>query len=119
MAAAAASGIWSGWAEEEPLAVLHYELPSGASCERRIGNVQGAPDEANEVIRDALTGLRLDTADILDGAAYSGAADNVLEDDEIYQNAYNWALFLRVQDALEAHGLDTKWASFEGQGICQ
>lgn len=116
--AVAATGLWNGWAEDDALAILKYELPSGVSCERRIGNVQGAPDEVDEVIRATLAGADIDDAEVAEGAAYVGASDP-LTDDDAYQAGYNWAIILRIEEALTARGLDDKWASLEGQGICQ
>lgn len=68
--AAAAGGQimdWSWWAED-PEYTLTYTLPSGAECESRIGNYQGADPAAVEAIRDYASGVDLlEVADI-DGA---------------------------------------------------
>jgi hypothetical protein len=118
MAAAAATGLWEGWAQNDALAVVHYELPSGISCEWRIGNVQGAPDEVDDVIREALAGVKLDDAEIAEGAASVGVSGNPLTDDHAYETGINWAVHLRIQEALEAHDLDGTWSSISGQGFC-
>jgi hypothetical protein len=118
MAAAAVTGLWDPWAQNDALATLSYELPSGVSCELRIGNVQGAPDEVDDVIREALSGAQFSAADVAEGAASIGSADTT-SDDEAYQTGFNWAVNLRIERALEAHDLDGKWASFSGQAICE
>jgi hypothetical protein len=119
VAAASTTDLWEGWAQNDSLAIVHYELPSGASCEWRIGNVQGAPDEVDEVIRDTLAGAEFDDADIAAGAAYVGAAGDPSTDDHAYETGISWAVNLRIEGALEAHGLEGQWSSIEGQGFCE
>ena len=119
LAAVAASGLWEGWAQNDALAIVHYELPSGVSCEWRIGNVEGAPDEVDDVIREALAGVELDDVEVAEGAAYVGVSGDPLTDSHTYETGIMWAINLRVEEALRAHGLDDKWASMEGQGLCE
>ncbi|MFG6444797.1 hypothetical protein ACFXP7_05780 [Microbacterium sp. P06] len=119
MAAAAASGLWEGWAQNDALAIVHYELPSGVSCEWRIGNVRGAPDEVDQVIREALADLDLTDADIAEGAAYVGVTGDPLTDAHAYETGISWAVTLRIERALAAHDLDDKWTSIGGQGFCE
>ncbi|MGB4137925.1 MAG: hypothetical protein WA971_15265 [Microbacterium sp.] len=117
--AMAATGLWSGWAQNDPLAILYYELPSGASCEMRIGNVRGATDEVDEVIREALADVRFDETDIAKALEARGVTGDPAADDDLYQNGFNLAVTARMQDALEAHGLDGKWAAINAEGACQ
>jgi hypothetical protein len=81
--------------------------------------VKGAPDEVQDVIREALAGAVFDHADVTEGAAYAGETGDVSTDDDAYQTGYNWAITLRMEAALEAHNLDGKWASFDSQGVCE
>lgn len=118
MAAAAATGLWSPWAQNDPLVSIQYELPSGASCEYRFGNVEGAPDEVDDVIRDALAGAAFDDADVAEGAAYVGALGDPRTDDRAYETGLMWAVQLRIEAALAAHGLEDQWASIDGEGFC-
>lgn len=117
--AAAATGLWDGWAEDDPLAILHYSLPSGASCEWRIGNVQGAPAEVEKVIRESLADAMFSDDDVARAVADLGVNTDPMKDDVTYQTGYNWAVVDHVEEALDDHGLDGKWASFSGQGVCQ
>ena len=119
MAAAAATGLWEGWAQNDALAILQYELPSGASCEWRIGNLEGAPDEVDDIVRDTLTGVEITTADIAEGAAYVDAAGDPRTDDGAFETGYVWAVNLRLQDAYAANGYEGQWWSIEGQGYCE
>lgn len=119
MAATAATGLWDRWAHDDPLAVLHYELPSGTPCEMRIGNVQGAPDEVHDLIRETLAGVNFDDADIAHGAALGGASGDVSSDDRAYQTGYNWSVVHHVEEALAAHDLDGEVSQFNAQAVCE
>jgi hypothetical protein len=119
MAAAAATGLWEGWAQNDALAILHYELPSGASCEWRIGNITGAPDEIDQIVRDTLADAQITAADIAEGAAYVGAAGDPLTDDGAFETGYAWAVNLRLEEAYADHGYEGQWWSIEGQGFCE
>ena len=107
--AAAATGLWDGWAQDE--------LPSGASCEMRIGNVQGAPDEVSNVIRDALTGLTLDDAAVVAAAGHE--TGDPLTSDALYQDGVNGAVVQRVEEALTAQNLTSSRPIYFAQGVCQ
>ena len=48
-AAAAATGVWSPWAKT-PDASISYVLPSGVTCERRMGDVKGDDPAAIAVV---------------------------------------------------------------------
>lgn len=115
MAAAAVTGLWDGWAQDDALAILHYELPSGVPCEMRIGNVQGAPDAVDDVIRDALAGAEFNDADVASSIDDSGEP---LTDDEAYQNAYNCTVVAHIDDALKANGLESAQPQYSAQGSC-
>jgi hypothetical protein len=119
MAAAAATGLWEGWAQDDALAIVHYTLPSGASCEWRIGNVQGAPDEVEQVIGEALAGVELDHADVAEGVSSLGISGDPLTDDFTYYLGISGAIELRIDAALAAHGLDGGWERMEEQGVCE
>ena len=54
-----------------------------------------------------------------EGAAYVGVSGDPLTDSHTYGTGIMWAINLRVEEALSAHGLDDKWASMEGQGLCE
>ena len=115
--AAAATGLWDGWAQDDAIAILEYELPSGASCEMRIGNVQGAPDEVSNVIRDALTGLTLDDAAVVAAAGHE--TGDPLTSDALYQDGVNGAVVQRVEEALTAQNLTSSRPIYFAQGVCQ
>lgn len=117
VAAAAANGLWSPWAQNDALITIEYELPSGTECEFRFGNVTGAP-EIDAVIRDALAGVEIEDADIVEGATYVGAAGDPLTDDHAYETGIMWAIQLRIEEALVAHDLDDQWSSIDGEGFC-
>jgi len=119
VAAAAVTGLWDPWAEKDALAILHYELPSGASCDMRVGNVQGAPDEVDDVIRDAMDGVVIDDADVVEGATYGGNIGDPLTDDEAYQTGFNWAIIRHLEAALAAHDLESEFPQFSAQGVCE
>lgn len=119
MAAAAATGWWEGWAQNNALAILHDELPSGASCEWRIGNITGAPDEIDDIVRETLADAQITPADIAEGAAYVGAAGDPLTDDGAFQTGFAWAVNLRLEQAYADHGYEGQWWSIEGQGLCE
>lgn len=121
MAAAAATGLWSPWAQDDALFVVKYELPSGADCEFRLGNVQGKPDEVakiNEVIRETLAGAEFDDREIAEVAASVGVPGHPATDDRAYETGFTWAIQLRIEEALIANDLNEKWASIGGEGYC-
>jgi len=119
VAAAAVTGLWAPWAENDALAILHYELPSGVPCEMRIGNVQGTPDEVDDIIREAMDGVKLDDADVAAAAASIGDIGNTFTDDEAFQTGYNWAIVQRLEAALAAHDLNSEFPQFSAQGVCE
>lgn len=119
VAAAAVNGLWEGWAQDDALASVRYELPSGVSCEWRIGNVQGAPHEVDDVIREALAGVELDDAEVAEGAESVGVFGDPLTDDHAYETGISRAITLRIERALAGHELDGTWASIDGQGYCE
>ena len=119
MAAVAATGVWEGWAQNDALAVLHYELPSGASCEWRIGNLSGAPSEMNDIVRETLAGAEITASEVADAAAAIGTAGDPSTDDRAFETGYTWAVNFRLEDAYAEHGYEGQWASIDGQGICE
>lgn len=116
VAAAAVTGLWDKWAEDDPLAILHYELPSGLACEMRIGNVQGAPAEISDTIRSSLTGVEFTDADVIKNAT---ANHDVLSDDDAYQIAYNWTVVVFINDALKTDVLDHTEPQYSAQANCE
>ncbi|MFP7761668.1 hypothetical protein [Marisediminicola sp. LYQ85] len=121
MAAAAATGVWSPWAQTDALYATTYELPSGAECEIRVGDVRGARedvDDVNEVIRDALAGVEFDDREVAAGAAHVGVEGDTATDDHAYETGLWWAVHLRIDEALIANDLDTKWSGIGGEGNC-
>lgn len=116
VAAAAVTGFWDQWAQDDPLAILHYELPSGVACEMRIGNVQEAPAEVSDLIRESLAGVDFDDADVIENAP---AGEDVLSDDDSYQAAYNWTIVAYIEDALKADGLESAEPQYSAQGNCE
>lgn len=118
VAAAAAAGLWSPWAQNDPLVSIEYELPSGTSCEYRFGNIEGAPDEVDDVIRAALSRVKFSDADIIEGAQHVGVTGDPLTNDDAYETGLMWAVQIRIEEALEAHGLDDQWSSIDGEGFC-
>ncbi|GAA3933293.1 hypothetical protein [Microbacterium soli] len=117
-AAAAVTGIWAPWAQDDALATLHYELPSGVSCEMRIGNVKQAPPEVSDLIRKSLVGVEFKSADVIENAT-PGDSKDVLTDDNAYQDAYNWTVATYIDDALKAHGIDNATPQFSAQANCE
>lgn len=118
VAAATAAGVWEGWAQNDALATLRYELPSGASCEWRLGDITGAPAVVDDIVRDTLSDVRVTAADVAEGAAHVGVTGDPLTDDSAFETGYAWAVNLRLQEAYAAHGFDGQWWDLEGQGIC-
>ena len=119
LAAAAATGDrWSPWAQDDVLAVLSYERPSGESCELRLGNVGGAPAAVRDVIRDVLLEPRLDDAAVVAEAARVLPGRDPLTDDHAYDTGVAYAVQARIDDALATHGLDGQWESYESEVIC-
>lgn len=116
VAAAAATGFWDQWAQDDPLAILHYELPSGVACEMRIGNVQEAPAEVSDLIRESLAGVEFNDADIVENAT---AGQDVLSDDRAYQDAYNWTVVTFIDAALKADGVDRAEPQYSAQANCE
>lgn len=119
IAAAAATGVWDLWAQDDALAILRYQLPSGASCELRLGNVQGAPGEVDDAIRDALAGVRIEESEVASAASSNGVTGDTATSDEAYQAGFNWAVNDRIDQELASRGLNGQWQSFNGQGNCQ
>ena len=119
MAAAEATGLWEGWAQNDALAILHYDLPSGASCEWRIGSLLGAPNEMNDIVRETLAGVEISASEVAEAAAAIGATGESLTDDHAFQIGYTWAINFRLEDAYAEHGYEGQWDSIEGQGICE
>lgn len=117
-ATAAVTGIWAPWAQDDPLAILHYELPSGVSCEMRIGNVKEAPPEVSDVIRESLVGVEFNNADVIENAT-TGESKDVLTDDNAYQDAYNGTVVTYIDDALDAHGIENAKPQYSAQANCE
>lgn len=116
VATAAVTGLWDQWAQDDPLAILHYELPSGVACEMRIGNVQEAPEEVSDLIRESLAGVNFNNSDVVENA---GASKDVLSDDNAYQDAYNWTVVTFIDDVLKADGLDRAEPQYSAQANCE
>lgn len=116
--AAAVTGIWAPWAQDDPLAILHYELPSGASCEMRIGKVEHASPEVSGVIRESLRGKEFGDADVIENA-FEGGPRDVLVDDNVYQDAYNGTVVAYIDAALSAHGIDYAKLQYSAQANCE
>lgn len=119
VAVAAGNANWMGWAENDALGVVFYELPSGATCEWRIGNVMGAPDEVDEIIRQTLADVDLSEAEIASAAARVGEEGDPMTDDSTHEIGVMWAVNTRIEIALETEGLAGLWTSMNGQGFCE
>ncbi len=85
-------------------------------CEMRIGNVQEAPAEVSDLIRESLAGVDFDDADVIENAP---AGEDVLSDDDSYQAAYNWTIVAYIEDALKADGLESAEPQYSAQGNCE
>lgn len=116
VAAAAVTGLWDQWAQDDPLAVLHYKLPSGIACEMRIGNIREAPTEAADVIRESLAGVEFNDDDVVENAI---AGEDVLRNDDAYQSAYNSTVVTYIEDALKARGLERAVPQYSAQANCE
>lgn len=118
-AAAAASDLWESWARKDPYVTVRFQLPSGAGCEYRLGNLAGASPEVEQVVRGALENAEFTDEDVLNGARHVGFPESPLTDDTAYQIGLEWAALLRVEEAMAAHGLSwDEGTMMSGQAIC-
>ncbi|MCA1782954.1 MAG: hypothetical protein ABR500_01280 [Dermatophilaceae bacterium] len=137
VAAAAQSGWLAPWADD-PDGALTFTLPSGGTCEERIGNVKVSDDEAQSMIRDwleehslaevadvdkALSELRADegTAVRADGTEVKmGYGTAYYDEDYEYYLAVKHAINRAIADKLTAEGFNSPSLSFglEGEVLC-
>lgn len=117
--AAAAAGVWDRWAQKDPYLAVAFQLPSGARCEYRRGNLQGASPEVEQVVRDTLANATFSDEDVVNGAKHVDYAQDPLTDDDAYQLGLSWAVTMRVDKAMAAHGLSwPEGTTMSGQVIC-
>jgi hypothetical protein len=132
-AAAATGGWWSSWWANEPDAVVHYALPSGAQCEYRMGGlmVRTADEPVRLAAREWFATADLDAiiARGIDARVDRVRADDVLIDgpdgtlisaevdprteDSVYTRAVGELVHEAMTDALTAQGFDMEWAPGE------
>ena len=118
LATAAANDIWAPWAQD-PLIKVNYVLPSGKTCEYRLGDLQQAEDGVADVIRDALAGAEFDDSEVVAAAEYIGVTEDPRTDDNAYFTGVIWAIQLRINQALAAHDLSAEsYDDLSGEAIC-
>lgn len=139
---AAAAVTWMDWAPwaQSPNAAYTYELPSGAVCEQRLGNVQSTDEAVNQAVRDYVAEVNLLALADVDWAIQvlrSGEPVHVLEDgtqvpggygtefynaDSEYVQALTMAVAEVVNVELERQGFDLADPSlgltYDGQVHC-
>ena len=137
-AAAAATGLWHPWAEE-PDGTFQYTLPSGATCEERVGDIHaGNPDVRSaiqEIFRSTDVVARADVGTFEerlrgdDGAVAlaerwieTGSTTLTSTDDVLTQMATSRAVIDVVMIELDERGFDPEepenMISVRGQAIC-
>ena len=117
--AAAATSAWERWARKDPYVAVSFQLPSGTRCEYRVGNLKGVSPEVDQVVRDTLANATFSDEDVVNGAKHVDYSGNPLTDDDAYQIGLTWAVQLRTNKALAAHGLSwPEGSSSSGQAIC-
>lgn len=134
LGAAAVAGVdlpWSPWAQD-PDVVLTYTLPSGATCEQRLGNAE-SPDPARiEALREYVsTHDLLALADIDGTIAEMRSEQHVVSNDGgrpveyamsadyEYRQAVTYAVAVLVFDELARQGFDDDTdMSFMGEAHC-
>lgn len=117
--AAAATGVWERWARKDPYLAVTFQLPSGTRCEYRVGDLKGTSPEVERVVRDTLANATFSVEDVVNGAKYVGYPRSPLTDDDAYQIGLTWAVQMRTNKALAAHGLSwPEGSSTSGQAIC-
>lgn len=135
---AAAGGVWSPWAQD-PDTTVTYTLPSGATCEMRLGDVQDADPAMTAAIQDYLADVDLESVIDVDAQISALRADRdvfvVADDgsmtpawygtpdykspDEEYNLAHSMAITEAVTDELERQGFDTPAGfSYAGEAQC-
>lgn len=116
--AATATGFWSPWAQHDAFAAIMLELPSGATCELRLGNMQDAPNEVRKVAQEAFSDFEITDQEIMKGEAYFGIpGTDPFIDDDAYSRAARWAALQHLDQALQTRGLEFNY-QFSGEGFC-
>ena len=135
-AAAVTHQQWSPWAQD-PDVVFTYMLPSGATCEQRIGDVAGPDTEAIEATRaffrthdvlaladveGAIAWLRTDEHTITNDDGTSRAAnygrDDYMSPDTEYQVALAHAVSALIEDELSGQGLVGDGDTYASEAYC-
>lgn len=83
-AAAAAAGLWNPWAED-PDGVFHYSLPSGATCEERVGDISVANPDVRTAIQEIFR-----TTDVVARADVGAFTARLRDDDGAVALAERW-----------------------------
>lgn len=116
--AAAAAGIWPPWAESNSFATFSVVLPSGTSCELRVGDLPAdTPEEVRHFLDKDMGDIELDKEMVRKAAVELGIAESALTDDETYISATNWAVALMVGSVLEGHGFADEYR-YSGETRC-
>ncbi|KAB7740642.1 hypothetical protein GA707_19300 [Nostocoides sp. F2B08] len=137
--AAAAQGGWlAPWADD-PDGALTFTLPSGGTCEQRIGNIKGSDDQAQSMIHRwleehtlaevadvdrALRELRANegTAVRADGTEIAvGYGTAYYDEDHEYYQAVEHAIVRAIADKLKTEGFNSPSLYFDLQGevLCE
>lgn len=83
-AAAAATGLWHPWAEE-PDGTFQYTLPSGVTCEERVGDIHAANPEVRSAIQEIFR-----STDVVARADVGAFEERLRGDDEAVALAERW-----------------------------
>ncbi|WP_435746944.1 hypothetical protein [Microbacterium sp. PMB16] len=136
--AAAATGLWHPWAEE-PDGTFRYTLPSGVSCEERVGDIRAENPEVQTAIQEIFRSVDVVAAADIEGAERrlrsepeaiaiaegwidAGRTELATTDDVLAQMATSHAVSDVVMAELDERGFDPdapeNMISVRGQAIC-
>lgn len=138
-AAAVATGLWAPWAQT-PDGSFTYVLPSGVTCEERVGDLYADNPDVRSAVQDifattdvvavsdvagSVAELEADDATVAYAEAALAAGDvhgMTTTADVIYSMAVSNAVSETVQEQLAARGFDMSeeqnLISFQGQALC-
>lgn len=136
--AAAATGLWHPWAES-PDGTFRYSLPSGVSCEERVGDIHAENPEVQTAIQEIFRSVDVVAAADIEGAEKrlrgepeaiaiakdwidAGHTELTTTDDVLAQMATSHAVNDVVMTELGERGFDAdapeNMISVRGQAIC-
>ncbi len=138
-ATAVATGLWAPWALE-PEGSFRYTLPSGVTCEQRVGDLVAENPDVRRAVQEIFASTDVvGTSDIAGWADRLGADDSARQyaeaivaqsdtpgtstiEDVVYGMAVSQAVIETVSDELAARGFDVddenNLISVQGQSLC-